>query len=182
VNALTIVIREAELTDADKIVQHCKIVFEESEFLLTSPEEFALTVEEEQEWLAEQKIKRNLVLDAETEGQIIGMLNFNRMARKKVSHVGYFGISVQEKYCNQGIGRQLIERMIDWAKNDAEIEKVCLQVFAHNHRAIHLYKKLGFQVEGKKRNHVKINGKYVHELDMAMFVKDDTILKPNFCN
>lgn len=168
-----ITIRKAVLEDAEKIIKHCTIVFRETDFLLTEPEEYEMTIEKEQKWILNNSYPKHLLLVAENEdGEMIGMLNFSPKERMKVQHIGYFGISIQEKYCNGGLGRALLEELLFWAKKEPGIEKVCLEVFSHNERAIHLYKKLGFKEEGRKIKHVKTrDGIYHDEILMYQFVK-----------
>ncbi|MEH7383535.1 GNAT family N-acetyltransferase [Bacillus sp. JJ1533] len=140
--------------------------------MLTAPEEFKTTVEEEEKWIEDHTKPGNLIVVAETEGKIIGNLNFQSSKRKRLSHLGYFGISIQEAYCNHGIGSKLMEYLLQWAQKEPGLEKVCLEVFSHNKRAIHLYKKFGFQEEGRKVKFVKFSDShYEDEIIMCKFVK-----------
>ncbi|WP_251428512.1 GNAT family N-acetyltransferase [Sutcliffiella horikoshii] len=165
-------IREARIEDAEALLIHAIKVYGEGRNLLTVPEEFNVTIEQEVQWLQDNEEKGHLTLVAEQGSNIVGMLNATRGSRKRVKHICMFGISIQEKYCNNGLGSQMINRLLEWAKADEEIEKVCLEVFAHNDRAIHVYEKLGFKVEGRKEKHVKFeDGIYSDELIMGLFVK-----------
>lgn len=165
-------IRQARIEDAEALLIHARKVYGEGRNLLTAPEEFHVTIEEEVKWLQDNKDKGYLTLIAEKDSKIIGMLNATKGSRKRVQHICMFGISIQEEYCNNGLGSNMIAQLLDWAKRDAEIEKVCLEVFAHNERAIHVYKKLGFKIEGRKERHVKFeDGTYSDELLMGLFVK-----------
>lgn len=123
------------------------------------------------QWLKDNMEKGYLTLVAEQDSNIVGMLNATKGSRKRVKHICMFGISIQEEHCNNGLGSKMIHRLLDWAKEDKEIEKVCLEVFSHNERAIHVYKKLGFKVEGRKERHVKFeDGTYSDELIMGRFI------------
>jgi Acetyltransferases, including N-acetylases of ribosomal proteins len=42
-----------------------------------------------------------------------------------------------------------------------------LTVMVHNERAIALYKKMGFEIEGTKKRSMRIDGQYVDEYYMA---------------
>lgn len=80
-------------------------------------------------------------------------------------------MSIQEKYTNNGIGSLLMNELLKWAKKDHKVEKIYLEVFANNDRAIHLYQKLGFLEEGRKKKHVKQGtAEYVDEIIMSQFV------------
>lgn len=49
---------------------------------------------------------------------------------------------------------------MDWAFNYANVHKVEIGTVSYNERAIHLYEKLGFKPEGRKRHWVYMNRKY----------------------
>ena len=80
-------------------------------------------------------------------------------------------MSISENYRGMGIGKTLIKTLLDWAENHPLIEKVSLGVFSTNHRAISLYKSMGFIEEGRKVKEIKINeNKYVDDIIMYKFV------------
>jgi RimJ/RimL family protein N-acetyltransferase len=69
------------------------------------------------------------------------------------SHVAGFGITVHDEYQNKGFGHILTRYMLDIAI-ELGVKKVVLNVVSHNHRAIHVYEKMGFEREGfKKMDH-----------------------------
>jgi RimJ/RimL family protein N-acetyltransferase len=164
-------IRRADISDAEQIIAHTKkVLVESSEFLGTSVEEFHPTLEEEIAWI-EHHQQHGLLLVAEREQTIIGLLNFRLSTSKKFSHQGMFGMSIQQAYTNQGIGHSLIQQLIEWAKQDSRVEKISLEVFSNNERAIHLYTKLGFVIEGRRVKNARIApGVYVDDIMMSMFV------------
>lgn len=47
-----------------------------------------------------------------------------------------------------------------------------LTVMTHNSRAIALYKKMGFTIEGLKKHSMKVDGRYVDEYLMAKIYED----------
>ena len=52
--------------------------------------------------------------------------------------------------------------MIDWADHTPEIRRLELTVQARNERAVHLYQKFGFDIEGtKKRGARTKNGEFL---------------------
>jgi RimJ/RimL family protein N-acetyltransferase len=164
-------IRYGAPSDAEQIILHTKSVLKENPFVMgTALEEFSVSVEDERRRINNHS-EKELLLVAEVEGKIIGLLNFKRSFHKKFSHNGSFSMSIQESYTNQGIGSSLIRQLLQWAKEGQVVEKIYLEVFANNERAIHLYKKLGFIEEGRKKNHVKNGpGQYEDEIIMSQFV------------
>jgi RimJ/RimL family protein N-acetyltransferase len=163
-------IRPATPNDAEGILFHTKTILETSPFMLTTPDEFMMTVERQRQWIIDQQQSGNLILVAEENRKIIGLLNTQRGKKQRLRHIVSFGISLQEAYCNQGIGSQLIQHMIEWAKKEG-IEKITLNVMASNERAIHVYKKFGFQQEGYLRRQLKLeDSTYVDDIIMSLFL------------
>ena len=168
----SIIIRPIKVEDASKLLAHMKVVLSEGKNLLMSPKEFHMTIEDEENWITQNIAKKNFTIVAETNGEVIGMLNTNRGTKIRVEHLCSFGISIQKQYCNQGIGSKMIASLLEWAKQDRKIEKIYLEVFAENERAIHVYEKLGFKKEGVKEKHIKFeDGTYADEYIMGLFVK-----------
>jgi len=90
-----------------------------------------------------------LFLVATRDGEIVGSLAFAGGARPRVRHAGEFGISVVQSCWGEGIGRALIETLLAWATAGGIVRKVNLRVRVDNVRAIGLYERFGFVVEGR---------------------------------
>lgn len=76
-------------------------------------------------------------------------------------------------YQGKGIGTQLMERIIEWAKQSGTVEKIELNVRASNTRAIALYKKMGFFEEGCLKRRVKTGDRYIDDIVMSLHIKGD---------
>lgn len=107
--------------------------------------------------------------DSEPSEQVIGLSGLEVGHMDRVRHSGGMGIMVHPDYQGQGIGKQLMEAVLDMADNWLMLVRVELTVYADNHRAIHLYEKYGFEKEGLKRMAVIRSGQYIDELIMARF-------------
>jgi RimJ/RimL family protein N-acetyltransferase len=168
-----ITIRTARPDDARAILAHARACFAEEEFLLTTLDDFRMTDEQERIWLqANLDHPGDLVIVAEHAGRIIGMLNFNSEKRKRVVHHGELGMSVNKAWRGRGVGRAMLQTLIAWAERHPVLEKLTLQVFATNTRAIALYTALGFKEEGRQIRDVKLGpDNYVDVLIMGKFVK-----------
>jgi RimJ/RimL family protein N-acetyltransferase len=162
------VIRRPVEGDAANIIQYSKEVFASTDQVLTMPEEYTITVENEIAWINNFNLNADaLALVAEWEGKIIGLLFFMPNTKKKNCHTGEFGVNVHPHFQAVGVGRRLIESLLQWARDNSRIEKVYLHVFATNQPAIKLYRSLGFVEEGRHINAIKqSNGIYVDVLQM----------------
>jgi RimJ/RimL family protein N-acetyltransferase len=164
----TFVVRTPDENDAANIIAYSKILFASTDQVLTTLEEYTITVENEKIWINNFNASANSkLLVAELDNQIVGLLFFIPNTKIKNAHTGEFGVSVHPNFQGIAIGRVLIETLLDWAKRNATIEKVYLNVFATNKHAIKLYKDLGFIEEGRHIKAIKqVTGEYVDILQM----------------
>lgn len=101
------------------------------------------------------------------EGAVVGWCDITPNSIPEFRHVGTLGMGVIAPFRRRGIGRALLETTLRHAKEQSQIERVELLVFASNQRAIELYKKFGFEYEGEKRKVRKIDGRYENDILMA---------------
>jgi RimJ/RimL family protein N-acetyltransferase len=167
------IIRRPGEDDAARIINYSKILFASTDQVLTTLEEYTITVDNEKTWINNFNQNSNsLILIAELNNQITGLLFFISNTKKKNSHTGEFGVSVHPGFQGLGIGRFLIQTLLDWAKDNSNIEKVYLNVFDTNENAVKLYKDLGFVEEGRHIKAIKqLTGKYSDVLQMYIETK-----------
>jgi RimJ/RimL family protein N-acetyltransferase len=144
-----ITIRVPEIKDAKGLIEHVKKINKESTFLIREEEEFNFTIKQQESFIrARVNSDINLFIIAEVEGKIIGSCILSGTNLKREKHKVDLNISIQKEYWGIGIGKRLIEISIGWAKEN-NIEKIGLKVDTSNSRAVGLYEKLGFEVEGR---------------------------------
>ena len=68
----------------------------------------------------------------------------------------------------QGYGAEAINWATDWAFKYANVHKVEIGTPSYNERAMHLYAKLGFKLEGRRREVVYMNRKHHDLVDFGM--------------
>ena len=98
---------------------------------------------------------------------VVGWCDIVRNPREGFRHVGRLGMGLLPDYRGRGLGRQLVAQAVRAARQ-AGIERVELEVFASNERAIALYRALGFATEGIKRRARKLDGQYEDNVFMAL--------------
>ncbi|WP_163099792.1 GNAT family N-acetyltransferase [Peribacillus alkalitolerans] len=171
-NDTKVIIRTGHLDDADTVLDIQRDVISESDYFIAVSDEYNKTLEQQREWL--QKLLENdreTILVAEINGVVVGLIVFSSQNRKRLSHTGSFGMMISKDYRNIGIGKMLLKSLLEWATNNPLIEKVSLGVFSTNHRAISLYKSMGFIEEGRKIKEFKINdNEYVDDILMYKWV------------
>jgi len=108
-------------------------------------------------------------LVAVSEGvRVVGQLTLVR-DRGIYRHTAELGMSITSAYRGMGLGTAMIEGAFDWARTH-RVEKLCLNVFPHNERAIALYEKMGFAREGHRSRHAKLSYGYEDLIEMAVWV------------
>lgn len=156
---------------AQEIIDYVKIASGQTANLLTTPEEFNITLEQEEKYIKSVLDSRlsNMIVMIE-DGKIVGQCGLHgREGRKRVGHISSLGITILKSHWNKGIGRQLMEAQVEYAKNNG-ISKINLEVRVDNPAAIHLYEKVGFEIEGTNRRSMLVDGEYIDTYYMGMFV------------
>jgi L-phenylalanine/L-methionine N-acetyltransferase len=85
----------------------------------------------------------------------------------RTRHGAHLGMCVATTWWGRGVGTELMRRLLDWADNWAGLLRIELGVFSDNERAIALYRKFGFELEGRQRAWALRDGEYVDSLMMA---------------
>lgn len=161
-------IREAEGCDAGAVLTYIALISQETDFLTFGPGEFRLTRKEESDYLEKCRCAENcLYLLAVLAGTIVGTLTFQAGTRPRVRHAGELGISVLQAYWGIGVASALMDSLLEWSKSGNVIKKMNLRVRADNHRAIALYQRKGFVVEGTLRKEIFLDGAYHDNLWMG---------------
>lgn len=168
----TIIIREAKERDAERILDSASKALINAPYMLSTVEDVKkVRIDAIQKTLKAYHENPNYVqFIAEVDGKLVGAIDFKNGNKEKISHQGAFAMTILPEYRNYGIGIALLETLINWAKNNSKIEKVCLEVMEDNLGAIQLYKNLGFFEEGRKAKGVKLDGSYQDLILMALFV------------
>ena len=157
---MNIVIERATAKDAAAMIEYLKQIGGETDNLTFGPEGLPITLESEEAYLKQLENSSNdVIFVAKADGKIVGDASLNRLVRR-MSHRGDFGIAVIKEYWNQGIGSQLMNRILEFAKENS-FEIIDLQVRSDNLRAIHLYERYGFKKMGTHPAFFKINQEYV---------------------
>ena len=82
------------------------------------------------------------------------------------------GITIKQAAWNRGYAQELLPALVRFAFDDLEMNKVFLQVFTTNTKALSLYRKLGFKDEGVLRAHYFVNGSF-HDMVSLSMLRDE---------
>jgi putative acetyltransferase len=85
----------------------------------------------------------------------------------RTRHAAGLFICVGKASWGRGVGSELMRQLLEWADDWAGILRVELGVYPDNERAIALYRRFGFELEGRQRAWALRDGDYVDSLMMA---------------
>jgi RimJ/RimL family protein N-acetyltransferase len=101
--------------------------------------------------------------------RIIAVASLEFRSAPAEKHKAEFGIAVHDTYQSKGIGTTLTKHMINIARKK-KLRKINLKVLATNKKAIHVYEKCGFKTEAKLKEENHINGRYIDDHIMSIFL------------
>ena len=143
-------LRNGEEKDGQVVLANFILTHEQTDYLLSYPDENTMTAEQESRFLQEKTDSDNgIEILAEVDGAVAGLAGFDAVgSREKLRHRADFGISVDRQYWNLGIGTALMNACIECARK-AGYMQIELSVVAENEPAIAMYKKAGFVEFGR---------------------------------
>jgi len=114
--------------------------------------------------------KTDLPLAAELNGEVVGSAGLHPVGvALRRRHALTLGISVAPEVQSRGVGSALMAAMCDYADNWIGALRIELTVYTDNARAIALYRKFGFEIEGTFKGYAMRNGQYADAHSMARF-------------
>ena len=161
-NGFIVEIREIQVTDAKKAVEYMKLVNQETKNLTREPDEFKMTVEEEEKFLENAITSEdNFIYTVWYNGNLISMTGIHGSSLRRLKHKVNLGISVLKEYHNLGLGSILMELLVDKAIELGKT-KIELDVREDNPNAIKIYKRAGFEIEGIRKNGFYVQNEYIN--------------------
>ncbi len=135
---------------------------------------YPFTLEDEEKWVATNSAMNDtytFAIEALDSGEYIGGCGAHEIDWKNSKAT--VGIMIgSKKYLSRGYGTDAMKVLINFIFNEMNINKISLNVYAFNERAVKSYKKCGFIVEGVLRQEIFKNGNYHDELRMALLRGD----------
>lgn len=94
-----------------------------------------------------------------------GMANLYIQPYKKLAHTCLFSIIIKEEMRGKGVGKQLLQHLMQYAKEKFKIEILHLEVYEGN-PAKYLYENMGFKTFGCQTRFIKEDAKYIPKIFM----------------
>ncbi|MGT2906833.1 GNAT family N-acetyltransferase [Streptococcus dentiloxodontae] len=169
-----LLIEEAQPDDAAELVELLAAVRAESDFIISSASVSDLTIQQAQDFIKNNLENPNQIcLLAKLGHTVLGIINVATADFEETNHIGDIFIAVRKDFWGHRIGSFLMEAVDDWVSHTPQISRLELTVQARNTRAINLYEKMGYVIEGVKKSGVKTkNGELLDVYLMAKLLNE----------
>ncbi len=162
-------IRHCGPTDADAFISFQKTIGQETTHTLQGSFNTPAHERMVQQFQMAESAPRSLRIGAFNQsGVMIGFMGFEPEwdGHPWISHVGRFWMMIRKSYWGQGLGKKLLAVLDDFAgKHD--FKRIEAMVRIGNERAIELYKKAGYEIEGTRKYAAIIEGQVWDEYYIA---------------
>jgi len=159
---VTITIRPAAAADAEAI---CTIHNQGITDRLATLDTALGTTAERRSWIADRD-ERHPVIVADVNATVVGWASLNRFnPREAYDHVADFSVYVERNWRGKGVGRRLLDRLVEIARGFG-YHKMVLAALNHNAAGVALYTSAGFTRVGVYREQGQLDGRWVDVLLM----------------
>ena len=131
---------------------------------------FPLRPEDEDKWYenldANSDKQYGFAIERKEDKQYLGGCGVQGIDAK--NRFAMIGIFLGNEHCGKGYGTDALRVLIDFCFKEINLNKVKLDVFSFNKRAVSCYEKLGFKTEGVLRQEVFRDGSYHDAIVMGL--------------
>lgn len=156
-------------TDTEMLWKMFSTLSEESRRFLVLP----FTRERVERWTSNLDYDKALpivaILKENGETRIVASASLVFFEAEAFKHKTEFGITVHDSFQNRGLGTALTKHMLEISRRRGQ-RKVSLKVVTENSKAIHVYERCGFKIEGRLEKENFVNGKYYDDYAMSIFL------------
>lgn len=165
-----VILRMADISEASALIDAVVEIAQTSPYILMTAENFRQTkIEDEEKWIEGYNIHpQGLLIIAELDKRIVGVLDFRAYKNAKMAHRGALGISLHDSVRGEGLGELLFKKLFDEiSKNKSGLEIIELSVMGDNVQAYHLYQKVGFrEIARRQKAYKQPDGSFCDEVLM----------------
>jgi ribosomal protein S18 acetylase RimI-like enzyme len=106
---------------------------------------------------------RRLWLAIDERGEIAGHIDLRARPEPLARHRAMLGMGVHRAWRRRGLGAQLLNTALDWARGEDWLKWIDLEVLSENHPAVGLYLRAGFTMTARIEDMLEIDGVH-HDL------------------
>lgn len=116
-------------------------------------------------WRRAERILHEAYIGAFLEdGPMVAQLSFSvpEPEHPWIRHVGKFGLLILQEYWGNGLGSRLME-ILEQLARDSSVTRIEATVRTRNARALALYDRFGYVIEGTRKNAARVEGNFENE-------------------
>lgn len=163
-------VRRVNPEDAAALIELYKKLDLETNFMLLEPGERNLDVDHQRKRIEERLAENNSTLFVTArDADLVGFIAATGGGLRRNRYTADVAVGVLQAFSGQGIAARLFEALETWAE-ERGLRRLELTVMAHNERAIRLCEKLGYELEGTRRDALRIDGVFVDEQYRAKLI------------
>ena len=99
--------------------------------------------------------------------EVVGNAGLHHFKQSRRAHAMHLGMAVRDDFQGRGVGSALMRALVDFADGWLNVTRLELTVYTDNARAIALYRKFGFVIEGTHKGYALRGGRHVDAHCMA---------------
>ncbi|WNB90257.1 GNAT family protein [Bacillus sp. NEB1478] len=164
-NGEEIKLRPVVENDAEEIIESVKIIIKEGKYI---QKEEPRSLLEEITFIKQISTLNNMYIAVERASKVVGIARILRGDLEMKKHTGVFRTWIHPDSQGLGIAKEVMNYTLRWGKENS-LHKIWLTVFSGNEKAAYVYSKVGFEIEGRLKDQVMINGEYEDEIYMGYF-------------
>ena len=111
------------------------------------------------------------------DGEMIGYFRISNHSKENRNL--YIGADIDEEHRGKGLGYRSYIMMMSKLFNERKLNKISLEVLETNQVAFNLYSKLGFIEEGRRRQEIWRDGRWIDSIVMAISRKQFMLKHPD---
>lgn len=162
-------IRHIHIEDSHKFMTLMLTLDQETKHMMYEPGERKTDEKQMRTRIENMLHSGSMIFVSEEADDLTGFLLVDRGQPKRIQHTGYIVIGIKESHHRKGLGKALFEEAINWSRAEG-IHRLSLTVKVDNHAGISLYEKIGFEIEGVKKDSMIVDGSYVDEYYMGILL------------
>jgi len=168
-----LILRDFEKKDMNDLIENINNL-NISKWLLVVP--YPYTKKDAEGWInhcaKKKKQRKDYNFGIEFEGRMIGCVGLSNVDEfQGTATIGYW---LGEKYWRQGIMKEALQKVLDFAFNQLKLRRINVEAYTKNEASNNLIKKMGFKFEGtrKKSARSKADGK-IHDANEYGLLKEE---------
>lgn len=176
----TVILRHCDVADIDAFLAFQPQIASETTNTLQIKGRVPERLKIEAAWRSSIEDHRALRIAAFSDNRMIAQLSFHpesQLPHPWIQHTGRFGMMILKEFWGEGIGRRMLEVMEIHARAQG-FTRIEAMVRTENERGVRLYRRMGYEIEGTRRQGALIDGRFQDEYFIAKILGQETWVPP----